>query len=212
MRVSVEYAHTNLAAPDQEDVERSCMLARLVTGHLEQLGHEVQRAVLLDDKKAEPQQATLLAEWLLSTLQDTGDRPELVFYETELKAHLPALQRLLPAKPLRKLNRDTSHYAKFGNLPCSVDIALWHALRLGVLTDPRIRPVDVAISVLDAGNREHEDLAQSNLLDHLADAGAAPTRVLRLYYPETSAAPFDSSDTLHELDQFLKEVGTCPAF
>ena len=212
MKISVEFAHTNLAAIDKEEMERSAQAMKCVGQYLREEGHDLRSVVLLDDKKVEREEAEQLAADLFHLLENLKCAPDNWYYERDLINHLPELSQALPKKQRHELERSTRSYIRdFDALPCSVDIALWHTLRLGLLgQDPIIDRSDAVISILGDGNQEYEALARRNVLDHLA-SGMVSSRVISLYYPEKSSASFWPEALLAPLATALKEMAPCPA-
>lgn len=210
MKVSVEYAHTNLAAVDTVGMRKSVAVARAVIRHLRAQGHDVQAVVLLDDKKVELERVADEVSGFLALVDELELSPDEIFSESQLRNWLPELTELLPLKQGRKLHRSADSYLKqYNNLPCSVDIALWHTLRLGLLGDAPVGGADVVVSILDNGNREFEELARTQLLDYVRTPVAQ--RIITLYYPESPQTPADISALLHELDTAMKEISSCQA-
>ena len=208
--ISLEFAHTNLAAIDRREIIRSAEAARVLVDHLRSLGHDVRTVVLFDDKKVERDEAEMTSELLLRMLADLDSSPDSWWFERELKEHLPTLCDLLPEPIGRRLAKSAHRrLRKYFSLLCSVDIALWHALRLGVIADPRVQPAEVVVSVLADVNQEWEDTARRDYLDHLP--GEVSSRVISLYYPESASAPFEPATLTSQLDYTLKETSPCPS-
>ena len=217
MRFSVEFAHADLASPNWSDVERSALVARSLRRHLTSLGHEVQLCVLLDDKSTSVNDRAALSTTLLEKLADLA--PDYYCFERDLSAYVDGLGARLSGRPQRQLARTVKKYrSKNGGLPCSVDIALWHLVRLGLVEDhdriirakdPSVDPiVDLAISVLGERNLEHELVASKDILDHV-EPGIAE-RVWRLYFPEDPDQPFGPTEADVLVQAETKEFLACP--
>lgn len=213
----MEFAHANLDAPNWSDVERSALVARSLQRRLNDLGHGVHLCVLLDDKWTSTADRENFGETLLERLGDLS--PDYFCFERDLSVYVDDLNARLSGKAQRELSRNVRKYqGKNGSLPCSVDIALWHFLRLGVLDDHKqilrhTRPkseaaADLAVSILGERNIEYEDVASSNILKHFEPA--IRNRVWRIYFPEDADHPFDdvSADNLVQTE--TKEFLACP--
>lgn len=212
MRVSLEFAHSSLAAIDEPEIARSAASAKIVAEWLKSEGHEVSPVILLDDKKVPPTESQAEGRKFIDLVGELGYPAETWYFETHLRRWLPQLKRLLPSRQARRLERDTTSYLRqYGCLPCSVDIALWHSLRLGYLDGGDLEPCDIAISVLGDGNAEFEDLARRNFLDHI-DEGNVSSRTVTLYYPESPTAEVHIHEMLDQLALSIKEAMTCPEF
>ncbi len=211
MKISLEYAHASLGAIDKSDIQRSVEAARAVDARLVDDGHEVTRVVLLDDKTVDPANARERAEQVLGLAADLGLPGDLSFSETDLRSFLPNLEQILPSRARKRLNRDASTgLTKYGNLPCSVDIALWHSLRLGLLGVSEVGSYDLAISVLGDGNREFEDLASDHFLRFLEPTGTI-SRIITLFYPQSPVAPPNTDELLNTLNIAMKEATQWPS-
>ncbi|MDQ0733494.1 hypothetical protein [Arthrobacter sp. B1I2] len=205
MKVSLEFAHSSLATIDQQEISRSVEAALTVQEWLETNGHEVTTVILLDDKKVSPASAEERGRELLDLVATLGCPADSWFFETRLRRWLPQLGQLLPPQQVRKLDRDANRYLRqYGCLPCSVDIALWHSLRLGYLGESDIEPNEIAISVLGDGNAEFEELARRNFLNHLE--GGPSNRIITLYYPESPLTTTNAHEMLNQLSLAIKEA------
>jgi hypothetical protein len=218
MKVSVEYAHvmlpdvgrgkdSELPAAVLADIERSTAATIAVRDHLVSRGHVVETVILIDDKRLD-QDARQAAAAVTGAAELAGLHPDIVYFERDLIHVLDPLRELLPRATLKRLDRTVKHsLVAYESLPCSIDISLWHALRLGVLgpVDKRIPEYDLAISVLGDGLHGFEESAQRDVLRHLADERVAHG-ILPLYFPERPSANFHPQALVEQLELHLEEA------
>lgn len=217
-RVSVEFAHGVLGvATGTLDVERSCLVAKRLVERLRDEGHLVSTCVLIDDKPIDPHEDK---QSLISAfLQGLADGPEVDFVclETELVAYVDGLVSCVRTRSQRRVKRSIRRWLdEYGSLPCSVDIAIWHLLRLGLIADrgalvrpvgsaaQQPHPVDVAVSVLADNLSEYESKAAEDILELLSDFN--PQRQIgTLYYPVSGSFEFTDAHINSVVENHLKE-------
>ena len=210
MKVSLEFAHTNLAAIDTFDIARSVETARSIASSLRSDDHDVSTVILLDDKTLEPNEIVTRAGAVLEEVERLGFPADSCFLESQLRKWLPALGDVLLDRARKKLEHDSGRYLKhYGSLPCSVDIALWHTQRLGLLNGTNADPVDLAVSVLGDGHREAEELAARHFLQYLKPAEAR-SRIITIFYPQSPLALLNLDELLDNLAVAMKEAPPCP--
>jgi hypothetical protein len=214
MRVSVEYAHSRIDLVDQGEMIRSVKAAQAVVGACTDLGHTVTTVALIDDKHVTRTEATTMVPSFLRLLAESGLEPQTCYFESDLLGFLGELRELLPTVRLqRALDRNIRNYRAKSKpsaeyLPCSVDIALWHSLRLGMFSDQPLPISDIAVSVLGHANLEYECLARQDYLRHLPYNASG--RVIDVYYPDSLGRPFDPGSVAADLLHNLKGPETCP--
>lgn len=222
MNCHVEFAHAKLGSVNWVDVERSCSVASMVVDHLHSEGHTTTQGVLIDDKGVERDKRAQLADEFLSKLN--GPSVSYFCFERDLSQYAVDLVALFVERRQRRVTDDIRRYFnKFHTLPCSVDIAIWHLLRLGLLADREHRliwfahphhivNVDFVASVLGDQLNDFERQARMSLLNYLSDTRAR-SRIFNIYYPETLSESYDALefDALAppELRSLLKGTVTC---
>lgn len=167
--ISVEYGHTVLDPTNRDAVQDeliySAQLAIRTREELVERGFVVQTVILLDDKHMSPafsrdEEATRLIESLPLV-------PDIIVFESDLKSLAPSLLAATVGSRRSQLTREIDSRAKKGlQLACSVDIAIWHLLRLGIVRSRRstdftknLVPADIVVSILARREKAYEDKA-----------------------------------------------------
>ncbi len=208
MHVSVEFAHAPVGSVDWFDVSLSCLVAGCLVRRLDELGYTAAPCLLIDDKNVASDARQALADHFLSRIE--GLEPFSYCFERDLADYVGDLVSLLSGRPRRRLTREIEHYRdRYQALPCSVDIAIWHLLRLRILSD-RLHHivwlraeghqsnVESVISVLGNQSLDSESLAKQNILRHLK-VGDVTSRIVTIFYPET----FTSASLSLDVDEFV---------
>jgi hypothetical protein len=218
-QLSIEFGHSMLGcdgAFSRADAMRSADLAAALTEAADQALCQTTTSVLVDDKQVLPADRERLAEPLIDALRSRL-RVDFVCYESDLVAYVENLVDLVePEKSREKLRRSLSgRIEKYGSLPCSADIAIWHLLRLGMIEDrfgalrrcdagTAFSPCDIAISVLQDNLAEYETAARSNIL-HFIESLRDNERVIPIYYPVAIYQNIDMNNG-KLVSEALKEV------
>lgn len=218
VHVSVEFAHTMLS-PDGvrniHELHRAQEFASVLLSDLERDGVLTSTAVLIDDKQVDEEERDLLAR---SVLEDLAARPaidvlcferDLVVYADDLLATLSPTQRPRVQRSIRR------RLDQYGTLPCSVDIAIWNLLRLGVLEDynnvlqRRNAAADelpeIAVAILPEYLEEYEDAARRDILRHVMDFDFRG-RIVTLYYASAGAHNVSRIERANFMASARKEV------
>ena len=221
MIVSVEFAHGRLDVDNQptDDVMRSCTVAEHLVKSLIDQGHDVWTCVLLDDKRVSPTERDQKASNFFARLE--GPHVSYYCFERDLVPLAADLIALLPHGPRReKMRREIEeHVAEYASLLCSVDIAIWHLMRLGVVDDkgqclhsfeghppPK---ADFAISILGDQDGEHEKTARKDILMRLTE-GKPIDRVRCLYFPDDVTHVLTKQEVIDVCKPALKELAKWP--
>lgn len=194
MRVSIEVGHTRLLPGGLFNplaVQRSVTLGAELGSTLCEHGIDVHYTVLADDKELAARNRGRDVNSLIGVV---GEQLPVDYYfpEHQLQVYLADVIALLPKEGLRRrVTRDlTQQLGETGALPCSADIAIWHALRLGLMADKKriavdhdgiFSPSDFIVSILPDGDQEAEQVARDRYLKHMPDN--AQNRVQRIFYP-----------------------------
>lgn len=143
-RASIEYAHALLGLDADTEAAATehrigAEIARLLKNGLEEMGVAAQTVVLLDDKQLSPaRNRSIEASRVLASLDL---KPDLFVFESDLRDLGPALLEVVRGPRQNRLAHEMERRAIRGShLACSVDIAIWHLLRLGVLRPPPTVP------------------------------------------------------------------------
>jgi hypothetical protein len=210
MHASIEVGHARLVPGGVYNtflVQRSVDLGRRLAELLREHGVDTHFAVLADDKELPRRGRDRGARALIGMIE-----PQLqVDYfvpEHKLSVYVDALVALLPKDGVRRRAltglRDT--LKERGALPCSADIAIWHAMRLGLILDTAriavdndgvFRPSDIVISILPEGDEESETVARDRYLKHMPCD--VQRKVHRLFYPSVADQTVTSDDHLTQL-------------
>jgi hypothetical protein len=223
--VTIEVAHVTLlesGVPGTRALERSCVIGDLLVTAFKDVGITPTVGVLVDDKQITTSSARRHAHDLLQIVQ----RYLPVTYacsERLLGSYKNSLLSLLDDEDLRRRREDNLDHrlARYGTLPCSVDIALWHLLRVGEIADREslLRPLrpevtvsgaDVAISVLPETVSDPERIADRDWLRHL-EGGRLLERVRRFYFPVSQYHEWSPAAAYAEAVELAQSVAERPA-
>ncbi len=202
--VAIEYGHCVLLPAggydDHDELVRSAALGAQLRRRLERQDISSTLQVLVDDKRLpdDAVQAKQLGLKQLLRACETLLNPETFALESALAVLAPDFisQVIEPARSHR-VAKDFTRYAttRNGRLACSQDIAVWHALRLGLLDPDALliaglclprdipRPARVVVSILPGRFEEYEEHADKEYLRWCHDPSALQ-RVQRLYFDE----------------------------
>jgi hypothetical protein len=138
------------------DARLSAKLAKQVTSLLRKKGHSVSVSILIDDKRYTTERQSrhrekfssysMIGQGAVQRLLSTINKElqiDYIVFESELRQFRDLLfAELIPNKHTRRYAREAKKYEETtGNLPCYLDIAIWHLLRLGCFTqDMQITP------------------------------------------------------------------------
>lgn len=219
MRVSIEIGHTRLVPGGVFNtlvVQRSIDLGLHLDALLREQEINTHFAVLTDDKELPTRSRDRGVQGLIGMIE-TQLQVDYFFPEHKLQAYIDALVALLPNAGLRRRVdtklRDT--LKKRGALPCSADIAIWHALRLGLIEDTAhiaidhdgvFRPSDLIVSILPEADEESETVARDRYLKHMPHD--AQGRVHRLFYPNAADEEVFSSGHVVQLANTIVTAAT----
>lgn len=194
--VSVEYGHTVLDPTTRdpqllESALESARIAKLAIDLLKTRGFGVQSCVLLDDKYLSPAlDREHQAELFLARLPLS---PDVAVFESDLRSLAPEMLKLVEEPRKSKLTRELENRAAKGfPLACSVDVTIWHLLRLGLIpardqTGPTaafnssLASADYAISILPGFEKSYEERAYR---DNLTSVTCFRSDRLRVFYFE----------------------------
>ncbi len=219
MRASIEVGHTRLVPGGVYNtflVQRSVDLGQQLAELLQEHDIDTHFTVLADDKEL-PRRARDRGARALIGMIEPQLRVDYFVPEHKLHVYVDALVALLPKDEIRRRVRtklrDT--LKERGALPCSADIAIWHAMRLGLIDDiARIavdndgvfRPSDIVISILPEGDEESETIARDRYLKHMPDD--VQRKVHRLFYPSVADGPATSDNHVTRLANTIINIAT----
>tara|TARA_B100000745_G_scaffold298696_1_gene247922 strand:- start:6747 stop:7286 length:540 start_codon:yes stop_codon:yes gene_type:complete len=163
--LSVEYAHiyTNSKISDEQ---------KLSLEILENIKEDNKSLVVLVDDYSFPD-PTFNYDEFLAWLSEHGHKPDLVMRESQL---IPLCDQVLQLMEEGELKESLISYIKTKKYPCSLFIAAWYLLRLGVLRSsefPESESASKLINILPKSFESYEDKAReviattkyANLLD-----------------------------------------------
>lgn len=126
---SIEYAHTYIDEVWNEEHVNIGHKVLEITRNLQQQGKSYTLNVLIDDYN--PEMNVLDVEDLCTRLEDLGLRPDNVLFESELTKLEDDLFKLLDDGRIKNSYR--KYIENKNHIPCSFLIAVWYALRLGII-------------------------------------------------------------------------------
>jgi hypothetical protein len=209
-RISIEHSHAildplNRTKVTVENLRRSAEMAAILKGHLERANMHVETVMLFDDKYLSAALARDNEVAPLLALLDSP--PDFTVFESDLKRLAPAFISIT-SEPQRTRIARQMHAGRRAPLPCSIDIALWHLLRLGVIRpsgrlrdaiadpDEGFDPYDIAVSILPHYEKTYEDKARRENLSAVPSAIA--DRIEVVY--------FDRDDPTEDIDSMLLDA------
>ena len=209
--VSIEFAHSLLDPRNRTEstvgeLQFSATLARQLESELESQGIDVDTVILLDDKQLSPGlERNTEAQRLLSLIDV---QPDFLVFESDLKQLLPALLEVVQEPRRGRLTTEIERRASRGDqLACSVDIAIWHLLRLGILRPPprstepltpplgELGPYALAVSILPRYLKEYEDKAQR---ENLSAVSRTLSQRIEILYVESSQGIERARDEINQ--------------
>jgi hypothetical protein len=198
--VAIEFGHAVLLPQggydDPEGVRMSARYAEDLRSTLSVAGLTTTIQVLIDDKRISRQDGRAEAIAKFSADCQAALQTDCFVLESSLVRLLDQFtdQVITPTARARIARKLADYYHQHNELACSHDIALWHALRLGLL-NPNALPSDVcrisgihgtfspcrvAVSILPARAREYEAIAATDLLRHAGSI--VPDRQIHQFY------------------------------
>lgn len=178
-RVSVEYCH--IYTDEDFGVEHSNAIKHLKATETEYEGSVIERVVMIDNYS--PEEHTLNIEKFLLRLKENGAEPDKVVMEGDLVESAHTFLNLVNNRRLR------SSYERYiekndGYVPCSLFIATWNAIRLGIIRDHKFQvlPADLVISILP---RRFEIVEQKGIeLVSNTDYADYKDKIIQQYFDE----------------------------
>jgi hypothetical protein len=129
--VSVEYAHIYSNAEISKEHQTAIDIIGRVTGRLQKANETYTLVVLVDDYSfPDPTFDYVTFE---SWLAEKGFKPNYIYRESQL---IPLCDEVLKMVDNAKLKSNLVSYIQAKKYPCSLFIAAWYLLRLGVLKHP----------------------------------------------------------------------------
>jgi hypothetical protein len=196
--ISLELGHTTLTRDrtfDHDELSRSCKLANRLRTCVVPATLSVVTTLLIDDKKIDARIRERRGGELTAYLQRFAEI-DYYCYERDLVAYVePMLACLTPR--VRKTQREAIDRRRrngYETLACSVDVTIWHLLRLGILEDTEhvLRPLnadrpysgsEVTVSVLPDYLGDPEEKAAKRILKHLHGHPNVRNRVFPVFFP-----------------------------
>jgi len=213
--VSIEYAHTVLDPLNRNDdtlndLLLSTAIASNIRRKLQREGLKTQTAVMFDDKLLSP--ARSRDAEARNLLEVISLQPDVSIFESDLRVLASSLIDVVSEPRKAKLARAIEKRAHKGlPLLCSIDISIWHALRLGIFGDTApystgiegfraIDSADIAISILTTREKTYEDRAIRENLQYIPDLDS--NRIRNFYF-----APGEQYDTLRlDIEAFTETI------
>lgn len=226
--VAIEYGHSQLLPSGGYDayseLRMSAVYASDARARVEGMGFTTTVQMLVDDKRlGKDEEVSRSLPELRKDAKSLLPVNCLVLESRLVRLWQDFVYRsIAPSKQRRVAERLEGYLDQHGSLGCSHDIALWHALRLG-LVDPllldgksdrvasvqgQLQTCKIAVSILPARWREFEEIADADILvwNRVIDV---ERQVLRFYYTDVPG-PVDVSsrdwlDFCSRLEQSLKD-------
>ncbi len=148
-KISVEYAHIYTNSKISEEHELSLQV-------LKELDTSESSLVVLVDDYSFPDPTFDYVEFT-HWLSENGHQPDIVMRESQL---MPVCDQLLQVMDDSDLKREIIQYIQTKKYPCSLFIAGWYLLRLGVLKDSSFPDFEVCenlINILPESFKSFED-------------------------------------------------------
>jgi len=179
---------------NHDELSRSCVLANHLETRLRHSGICTITTLLIDDKRLD---ASIRGEHGCELIAHLNQFATVDYYcfERDLATYVELMLQCLTSRAKR--SQQESIERRFANghktLACSVDVTIWHLLRLGILTDTKriLRPLhaadvfcgsDVAVSVLPDYNGDPEKTAR-RLLRRVRGNHDLHDRVVPIFFP-----------------------------
>jgi hypothetical protein len=221
--VSVEFGHTMLT-PDgslnHSELLRSSSLAHGLVKQICRAGPAAVSVVLVDDKQVDVTKRASLAQGLTDYLAYSTPIDYFCF-ERDLAQYLDDMLTLLtPGARRRQRAAIDRRLSKGYTLACSADIAIWHLLCLGMVSDTRrimqplrsrepFRGCDVTVTILPDHLSDPEEVAVNRFLGHLKNGASLAERVQRVYFPSGVDGVVPDEHIEHITDTIVTEVLAC---
>jgi hypothetical protein len=186
--VSIEFSHVDVGSYDASDVARSGQKASQIATLLTEQSKTFSVALLIDDKNSAHQITSNDVSVLIHEASNWLPVNYVVF-ESRLADYKLDLFECIEDSHRVAIRKQVDRYeAKSGRLACSHDIAIWHLLRLGIITPDASTVVPVVsgdrfttrpffsrsvVSILSKEDREAEEKAMSDILRFSKDESVA---------------------------------------
>jgi hypothetical protein len=193
---------------DRDELLLSCEVANRLRANFENDNIDVFSILLVDDKKVDLDIRADLSDALTDYLRQFT-KIDYYCYERDLAGYVnPMLGRLAPpARRLQKVAIERRFEKGINTLACSVDVAIWHMLRLGLIEDANrvvryldaIGPysaADFVVSILPAYLQGPEEMAAEKILKFVKHDHDVRDRITPVYFTsgssiENAYRPFD---------------------
>ena len=214
--VSVEYSHIYTSQTFSVENAASIDMARMIAADLSAKQQTYQGVVMIDDYSPGGDNGFDYDLFLKRLAQKAAPRESAIIRESDL---LAVNEQVLTAMRDRRLRRKLVRYIARhdGKHPCSLFIAAWYLVRLGILPDPtgRIDTAHNLINILPVRFEEQETAARKIILSVASQE--ILDRVLNIYMADAVAAcEWDGFDpeaylyanyaTVHPSDLYMLNV------
>ena len=177
--VSIEFSHVDVASYDSSDVARSGRRASQLATLLTEQSKTFSVALLIDDKEPARQMTSNDVSVLIHEASNWLPINYVVFESRLVDYKLDLFESIQDSHKVAVRKQVERYEAKSGRLACSHDIAIWHLLRLGIITPDASTVVPVAsrdryttrpffahsvVSILNEEDREAEARAMDEIL------------------------------------------------
>ncbi len=190
-QISLEYFHTSSTEIENNSMvlhDISVELARDETRRALMKGHNVFSTILIDDAETCHSTKVELVNSLLMHLKGLNYEPNSIVFESELSPIIPVVLEGLQDKHV--YNSLVRYRNQKGKIPCSLKIAAWYLLRLGLITPATTSTggfiddkffSNKVVSILPFYCKPPEDRAE--LIIHASKwADKANDRIIQKYY------------------------------
>lgn len=189
--VSIEFAHVDVASYDSSDVARSGQKAAQIARLLTQESKSYSVALLIDDKESARQMTSFDVSVLIHEASIWLPVDYVVFESRLIDYKLDLFDSIRDSHKVIIRKQVERYESKSGRLACSHDIAIWHLLRLGMITPDASTVVPVtsrdryetrpffaksAVSILNEEDLEPEERAMAEILRFSKDE-TVPSRI-----------------------------------
>lgn len=198
-------------ALDRDELDRSCVLANQFRARFTSDALSVVTTLLIDDKRVDSAVRRKRGSELMTYLSQFT-AIDYYCYERDLAAYVESMLACLTPRVRRSRREAIDRQRANGSetLACSIDVTIWHLLRLGIWEDTQriLRPLqateaysgsEVAVSVLPDHLGAPENAAR-RILKHLDRDRSVDDRIFPLFFPTGPITAFTMRQLEHKVD------------